>query len=137
MVSDIRRSHPGYFQVTVGLCIAYTGLGVAFLLTQGSAVADHSETYQLISAYVPLAAWGVAYFLLGLTLAVALFIKGVPHGVVRGCCAAGLMLTTFWLVIFFVALATGRMDLPTVIPMFSLAWLVEFAAIREPENGPG
>lgn len=135
-MSHIRRTHPGYFSVTVGLALAwYLGLGVAFSLSAGTSAAS-SDAYELIVHYVPLSVWGAVYLLLGGILLVTILVPGAPHIIVRYCCGIGLMLTFSWLAFFTIALATGKMDLISVIPAWLLCACVEWAALTEPETGP-
>lgn len=136
-MSDIRHTHPGYFSVTLGLALPwYIGLGIGFSLYEHTLSGQESRTYDLISAYVPLQAWGAIYLLLGTTLLISLLSKKVPHIYVRICCGLGLMLTTFWFALYIVALATGRMDLIAVMPAWATVACVEWAAFREPQEGP-
>lgn len=113
----------------------YLGLGLGFLLYEGTLSGRDSKTYALVSAYVPLTAWGVIYLLLGTALLVSLLVKEVPHIYVRICCGIGLMLTTFWFALYTVALVTGRMDLIAVMPAWATVACVEWAAFREPTQG--
>lgn len=137
-MSDIRHTHPGYFQVITGLAIPwYMGLGVGFYIGGSTLVASNSKAYHLIDAYIPLRAWAVIYFALGLALLISASAPSVPHGYVRVCCGIGLTLTIFWLSVWIVALLLGRMDLIAVIPAFTAILFVEFAALREPQMGGG
>lgn len=112
------------------------GLGVAFYVGAGrTLVANRSTAYHLIDAYVPLHAWAVIYFALGVALLVSILHPRVPHIYVRICCGIGMALTVFWLTVWVVALILGKMDLISVIPSFTAILLVEFAAMREPQTG--
>jgi hypothetical protein len=135
-MSDIRRTHPGYFGVTLGLSLFwYIGLGVGFTFSHGT-ISARSKVYGLIGAYIPLQAWGVIYLVLGATLLTAILNPRISHQVVRVCCLLGLLLTTFWLALFLYALAAHKMDLISVIPAWLTVALVEWSAFREPERGP-
>ena len=84
-MSGIRRTHPGYFNVTVGLALPwYTGLGIGFTCFHG--LAASARAYSVITEYVPLQTWGIVYLALGLTLLASLLVPRVPHAFVRVCC---------------------------------------------------
>lgn len=134
-MSNIRYTHPGYFRVALGLSLTwYTALGVGFTVFHH--VASQSRTNDLVSHFIPLLVWGLAYLALGLTMIVAILVKRVPHVVVRLCCGIGLVFTSFWLVTYIVTAAQGRLHLVSVIPAWTTMLFMEWAALNEPEHGP-
>jgi len=134
-VSDIRRSHQGYFGVSLALAVPwYGGLGVAFIAVHGGPV--DAQAYDLVASYIPLPYWGLIYLTIGVGLLVSILVASVPHMFVRGFIGAGLVVTVLWWVSFVVSLAMGQLDAITVIPAWALAALVEWHASIEPEHGP-
>jgi hypothetical protein len=132
-MSDIRRTHPGYFRVTLGLSLTwYLGLGIGFVVFHGEA--SKSATNRLVEAYVPLLAWGFVYLVLGFILLATIFVRGVPHTVVRVCTGVGLVCTTFWLTTYIISAFQGHLHLVSVIPAWATICLVEWAALTEPER---
>lgn len=134
-MSDIRRTHPGYFGVTLACALPwYIGLGVGFTFFKGKPVS--ASAYELVASYVPLQAWGVAYLTLGLALLIACTIPSVPHTYVRVLTGTGLLFTVFWVINFAVSFAVGKLDVVSVLPAWCTIALVELQAMKEPEDGP-
>jgi hypothetical protein len=132
-MSDIRRTHPGYFRVTLGLALTwYISLGAGSVIFH--AEASRSATNKLVEAYVPLLAWGFIYLALGVALLAAITVRRVPHVVVRVCTGTGLVLSCFWLTTFVISALEGRLHLVSVIPAWATLCLVEWAALNEPER---
>lgn len=135
-MSDIRRTHPGYFSVTLGLALPwYIGLGVCFTFF-GNSKLTSATAYDLISSYVPLWIWGIAYLSIGLGLLAAILIRSVRHETIRILTGIGLALTSAWIVCFVISGVIGQLDAASVIPAWCTVACVEWAAMTEPEHGP-
>lgn len=134
-MSNIKRTHPGYYGVATALAVPwYLGLGVSFTFFHGVPVS--ADAYKLVAAYVPLHYWGAVYLLLGVALFVASSFPKVDHSYVRIVAGLGLVITSFWIVFFMISVFTNQMDAITVIPAWLTIACIEWAAVKEPELGP-
>lgn len=134
-MSDIRRTHPGYFGVTLACALPwYICLGIGFTFFKGKPVS--ATAYELVASYVPLQAWGVVYLVLGAALLLACTVPRIPHIYVRVLTGTGFLFTVFWILNFIVSLAVGKLDAVSVIPAWCTIALVELQAIKEPVDGP-
>lgn len=133
-MSDIRRTHPGLYGVTLAVALPwYGGLGLGFALFPNSELTS-ARSYEFVASYVPLAVWGWLYLTLSVLLILASTVPRVPQRYVRICIGTGLAFTNFWIFCFIASLFLGQLDAVSVIPAWAAIALVEWRALSEPED---
>ena len=132
-MSNIRRTHPGYYRVTMAYALLwYCGLGVTFLLLPERDTLI--GTYDVITALLPVWEWGVLYITIGVTLAVTASIPTVPHSYVRACLSLGFVLGVFWVIALLIAAFDGQTGAFTRLPAWTTLSVIGYAALIEPER---
>ncbi|HEY8740935.1 MAG TPA: hypothetical protein VIN56_10125 [Candidatus Dormibacteraeota bacterium] len=132
-MSNVRRDHPGYFGVLMAIAGFYLYNGLGFLLYPARFTS--SPAYDVLRAILPLKAWGVVLFALGLWLVFA--IQFLPHRWVRRAVAVNLMLDVLWTLGFLYGqFVLGDVQGFTIVSSWGAFAFVEYRALIEPAVNP-